>query len=58
MVICQFRGDKLDKLIEKPPSSGFLPFRGDKLDMTAKEIIPLGEIRLDYKLCRKIGGLL
>ena len=26
--------------IEKLPSSGFLPFKGDKLDMTVKEIIP------------------
>ena len=33
------------KLIEKPPSLRFLPFRGDKLDITVKEIIPSGEIR-------------
>jgi len=31
-----------------------LPFRGGNLDMTVKEIIPLGEIKLDHKLRREI----
>ena len=32
----------------------FLPFRGDKLDMTVKEIIPLGGIRFDHKFHGKL----
>ena len=41
-------------MIEKLPSSKFLPFRGDNLDMTVKKVILLGEIRFDHKFCGKI----
>ena len=40
--------------IEKPPSLGFLPFRGDKLDITVKGITPSGEIGFDYKFREKL----
>ena len=33
----------------------FLPFKGDKLDITVKEIIPLGKIGFDHELCGKIN---
>ena len=45
----------MDKPIEQLSSSRFLPFRGHKLDMTIKEIIPLREIELDNKLHKEIG---
>jgi len=41
--------------MEKSSSSEFLPFRGDKLNITVKEIISLGEIGLDLKLRGEIG---
>jgi len=36
------------------PSLGFLPFRGDKLDITVKEIILSAEIGFDYKSREKL----
>ena len=36
-------------MIEKPPSLRFLPFRGDKLDITVNIITPLGKIGFGHK---------